>query len=111
MRFGTQLLHGRPVCAGLRPEDIIPHWPDETPPEAETFAATITLSEMLGNETLLFAESASGPLIARQLPPLPVADGQTLRFTVRAENLHLFDADSGISLRADQQQRQETNTP
>jgi hypothetical protein len=52
----------------LRPEDIVPHWPDEVPPEAETFAATITLSEMLGNETLLFAESASGPLIARQLP-------------------------------------------
>jgi multiple sugar transport system ATP-binding protein len=40
-----------------------------------------------------------------------VADGQTLRFAVRAENLHLFDADSGISLRADQQQRQETNAP
>ncbi|WP_199102978.1 ABC transporter ATP-binding protein [Aquitalea sp. ASV11] len=110
-RFDTALTHGQRVCAGLRPEDIVPHWPDEAPPEAETFAATITLSEMLGNETLLFAESASGPLIARQLPPLPVADGQTLRFTVRAENLHLFDADSGISLRADQQQRQETNTP
>ncbi|WP_199052262.1 ABC transporter ATP-binding protein [Aquitalea sp. ASV15] len=111
MRFAGQLSADRPVCAGLRPEDIIPHWPDAAPPQAETFAATITLSEMLGNETLLFADSASGPLIARLQQGCQLVDGQMLRFSLRASHLHLFDANSGMSLRASAPHAQETISP
>jgi len=110
-RFAGQLRDGRAVCAGLRPEDIIPHWPDQAPPQAETFAATITLSEMLGHETLLFAESASGPLIARLLQPRPVADGEQLRFQPCASKLHLFDQDSGTSLHTGSPHAKETIQP
>jgi multiple sugar transport system ATP-binding protein len=91
---------GRAVTLGLRPEDIVPDGHGLRPPGDVTLDATVTLSEMLGNETLLFAEAAGMPFVARMQQPRPVSDGERLTFHVNAGRCHLFDLETGKSLAA-----------
>jgi multiple sugar transport system ATP-binding protein len=97
-RFAGTLVEGRPVTAGLRSEDIVPDGHGLRPPGDVSLDATVGLSEMLGNETLLFIEAGSTPLVARMQQPRPVADGDRLRFHVNAARIHLFDRDTGKTL-------------
>ncbi|HEX6441424.1 MAG TPA: sn-glycerol-3-phosphate import ATP-binding protein UgpC [Stellaceae bacterium] len=84
---------GRPVLAGLRPEHL--RLSDDGP-----FAALIELVERLGADTILHARLAGAdtPLVARidgiRGPQL----GETARFAIRPEHLHLFDPDTGRRL-------------
>ncbi len=89
---------GRPVTLGLRPEDIVPDGHGLRPPGEVTLAATVTLSEMLGNETLLFAEAEAASFVSRMQQPRPVADGERLTFHVNAGRCHLFDQATGKTL-------------
>jgi multiple sugar transport system ATP-binding protein len=91
---------GRPVTLGLRPEDIVPDGHGLRPPGEVTLEATVTMSEMLGNETLLFADTAAASFVARMQQPRPVADGERLAFHVNAGRCHLFDQETGTSLAA-----------
>ncbi|MBT7224964.1 MAG: hypothetical protein HN863_19210 [Marinovum sp.] len=59
----------------------------------------ITLTELLGNESLLFARCGSVDFVARMQQPRIVADGENLRFHIAGSRLHLFDADTEVSLR------------
>jgi multiple sugar transport system ATP-binding protein len=88
----------RPVTLGLRPEDIVPDGHGLRPPGEVTLAATVTLSEMLGNETLLFAEAEAASFVSRMQQPRPVADGERLTFHVNAGRCHLFDQATGKTL-------------
>lgn len=90
----------RPVTLGLRPEDIVPDGHGLRPPGEVRLEATVTLSEMLGNETLLFAETAGTAFVARMQQPRIVADGERLSFHVNAGRCHLFDARTETSLAA-----------
>ncbi len=94
----TGLTPGRRVTLGLRPEDIVPEGHGLRPAGTAALQATVTLSEMLGNETLLFAETAAMQFVARMQQPRPVADGDRLTFHVNTERCHLFDIDTGKSL-------------
>ncbi len=55
---------------------------------------------MLGNETLLFAETGSFAFVARMAQPRPVADGETLEFHLNLARCHLFDTETETSLAA-----------
>jgi len=90
---------GRSVTLGVRSEDIVPEGHGMTPRDAHAFRAPVTLTESLGNETLLFAQFGGGEITARMLRPRPVADGEVLNFLMDRERLHLFDAETGRSLR------------
>jgi multiple sugar transport system ATP-binding protein len=90
--------NGRPVTLGLRPEDIVPEGHGLRPPGDVTLTATVTLSEMLGNETLLFAEGGQASFVSRMQQPRPVADGERMTFHVNARRCHLFDATTGKTL-------------
>lgn len=97
--FGAALEPGRPVIGGLRPEDIIPeghglHRDNGIPLEAE-----ITLSELLGNESILFARSQTFEFVARMQQPRIVNDGERLAFQINGSRLHLFDAQTELSLK------------
>jgi len=52
----TPLEPGRPVSLGIRSEDIVPEGHGMPPERAHRFDARVTLTESLGNETLIFAE-------------------------------------------------------
>ena len=97
IRFALE--EGRPVTLGLRPEDIVPEGHGRQPDGPE-LTATVTLTESLGNETLLFAEAGQTPFVARMQQPRPVADGERLRFHINAARCHLFDSNTGKTLGA-----------
>lgn len=96
------LTPGREVRLGIRPEDIVPVGHGLAPENAQCFAAKVSLTESLGNETLLFAPFAGGEITARMQQPRPVANGETFEFLLNLDRLHLFDAGTERSLRKDQ---------
>ena len=53
-RFTDDLAPGARVTAGIRPEDIVPQDHGAKPRNALPLSAGVNLTEMLGNETLLF---------------------------------------------------------
>jgi multiple sugar transport system ATP-binding protein len=90
---------GRPVVLGVRAEDIVPEGHGLVPEDSHRFSSPVTLTESLGNETLLFAKFAGGEITARMQRPRPVADGEVIDFLMNRDRLHLFDAETGRSLR------------
>jgi multiple sugar transport system ATP-binding protein len=98
-RFGHALEPGRPVIGGLRPEDIIPDGHGLQPKNGIPLQAEISLSEPLGNESLLFGHSDAFEFVARMQQPRIVNDGEKLPFQINAAKLHLFDAETETSLR------------
>ena len=82
---------GSAVTLGLRPEHIVPDNHGMVPRRPVTVTAQITMSEALGNETLLTA--ASGPIefVSRMSDPREVEDGETIAFRIDSDRIHLFD--------------------
>lgn len=98
-RFGNALEPGRPVVGGLRPEDIIPDGHGLQPENGIPMQAEISLSEPLGNESLLFARCDAFEFVARMQQPRIINDGEQLSFQINGAKLHLFDAETETSLR------------
>ena len=89
---------GRPVTLGFRPEDIVPEGHGVRPETGMDFRATVDLTEMLGNETLLFLRHGDTDLIARMQQPRPMADMEEMSFRLNLDRVHLFDAETGATL-------------
>jgi multiple sugar transport system ATP-binding protein len=91
------------VVAGIRPAHFRPALPQET---TNIIEGTVDLIEFLGNEALINLQYAGVELAilvpAGQCP----AVGDKVRMTFDAHNLHVFDKQSGLSLR-----RQEDGRP
>ncbi len=83
---------GRPVMLGVRPDDLHPQ-------KGGLIDGTVTVREPLGPETLIYAETAAGEIVAKADGRHPPEVGSTVQLGARAEDLHLFDAQSGVSLR------------
>jgi sn-glycerol 3-phosphate transport system ATP-binding protein len=88
----TPGMSGTPVLVGLRPEhlDLAPDGP---------LALRVELLERLGADTILHGRLASGvALTARTAANFAPSLGDTARFAIRPEHIHLFDPDSGNRL-------------
>ncbi len=96
-RFGG-LRDGRTVTLGVRPEDIVPEGHGVRPDNGVTFRATVELTEMLGNETLLFLRHQGHALTARMQQPRVVEDMEEMSFRLGIDRVHLFDAETGATL-------------
>ncbi|MBV9633652.1 MAG: TOBE domain-containing protein, partial [Methylobacteriaceae bacterium] len=90
---------GRGVLIGVRPEDIVPEGHGVTPRAAHRFEAPVALTESLGNETLLLVPFAGREVMCRMQQPRPVEIGERMNFLVNADRIHIFDEESGRSLR------------
>ncbi|MCT4369153.1 sn-glycerol-3-phosphate ABC transporter ATP-binding protein UgpC [Yangia mangrovi] len=93
---------GRRVVLGLRPDDIYPEGHgihSESGHAVESRELPVMLSEPLGNETLLFTELGGQSWTARMLNPRSVKRGELLRFHLDLSRAHLFDAETGLTLR------------
>ena len=100
---GFTIAEGRKVVFGLRPDDLYPEGHgihSEGGHAVTTLDLTVDLSEPLGNETLLFTTLAGQRFTGRMLNPRRVTPGEVLSFHLDLSNAHLFDADSGLSLRS-----------
>jgi len=86
---------GKEVIFGIRPESL--HDPKFMPPEIqpESVRVTITVTEMMGNEVILYLNTRDGQeCIARVDPRSPLSVGDTPEIVFDMASSYLFDAQS-----------------
>jgi ABC-type sugar transport system ATPase subunit len=82
---------GSPVIIGLRPEHVVPDNHGMVPRRPVTVTARVTMSEALGNETLLTASLGPHEFVSRMSDPREVQDAETIAFRIDCDRIHLFD--------------------
>jgi multiple sugar transport system ATP-binding protein len=100
--FRDRLRPGQNVVFGIRPDDFYPAGHGLHSGEAHEVAALelpVSITEPLGNETLVFVTFAGKEWVARMLNPHPLKSGETIAMSVDLSQAHLFDAVTGASLR------------
>ena len=97
-RFET-LSPGRKVTLGFRSEDVSPVGHGLPTAASRIVPAPVEFVEMLGNETLIFGTLGGTGFVSRMQRPREVAPGEVLEFEFHLDRMHLFDAETGASLR------------
>jgi len=85
----------RKIIAGFRPEHLEI---GEAGSDAATFQGKADVVEYLGNEELLHVTAANQDIVAIVDSSHRVKPGDILTLALPMEKLHLFDAESGLSL-------------
>jgi multiple sugar transport system ATP-binding protein len=77
---------------GIRPEDI--HDIEFLPPNLPSakISATVDVTELMGNEILLYLVAGQNTLVARVDPRSKCRVGQQAEVALNTEKLHVFDA-------------------
>jgi ABC-type sugar transport system ATPase subunit len=89
---------GTAVTLGVRPEDIVPDGHGTRPELGADFSAEVSFAEMLGNESLLFADLGETEIVARMQHPRALEPNQEVRFRIDGTRVHVFDNQSQNSL-------------
>lgn len=89
---------GNRVVLGIRPEDI--HDFEYQPPNISParIEANVDVIEQMGHEMILYLEEGNKNFIARVDPRTNARVGGRMGFVVNMDNMHLFDADTELSL-------------
>jgi multiple sugar transport system ATP-binding protein len=95
-----QVRDGQKVQFGFRADNLMPegHAVEEGG-QSVSLDLTVTLTEPLGTETVLFTDIAGNEVQAKMLNPRPVRPGETLKFQLMLDKCHVFDAASSNALR------------
>ncbi len=84
---------GRPVYYGVRPDHL-------TVAGADGFDATVDVVEPTGADTLVFARAGNQKICGAFSERYSFKPGEHITLKPRLDCIHLFDAESGINLRA-----------
>ncbi|MDX3924658.1 MAG: sn-glycerol-3-phosphate ABC transporter ATP-binding protein UgpC [Shinella sp.] len=100
-RFAAGVRAGQKVTFGLRPDDIYPtghglHAGDASAVHVAELPVSIT--EPLGNETLVFIQFNGRDWVSRMLNPRPLASGEKVAMSFDLSKAHLFDVETGKAL-------------
>ena len=76
------------VTFGIRPSDLN-YAPDA--PDSQAFDLSVKISEYIGAQSVLMCTCGSSEVTVELKSETPIALGETLRFAVRPEGIHLFD--------------------
>jgi multiple sugar transport system ATP-binding protein len=97
----AKVAEGQAIILGFRPESFAPRG-HSLHEEARALPITraVTIAEPLGTETILFADLGGREIQGKMLNPRVVSPGETLDFTLDLTRLHVFDKESGRSVRA-----------
>jgi multiple sugar transport system ATP-binding protein len=89
---------GKRVTLGVRPEDIhdMDYLPQGITPAK--IDANVEVVEQMGNEMILYLEQGGKSFIARTDPRTRARVGNGLGVAFNLDNMHIFDADSQLSL-------------
>ncbi len=90
---------GQRVVLGIRPEDI--HDPNYSPPgiQSASVEAQVDVTELLGNEVLMYLKSGNLNYIARVDPRTSARIGHQITVLMNTSNMHLFDAETEKAIR------------
>ena len=93
------------VTLGIRPEDIhdVDYQPGGITPAI--VEANVEVVEQMGNEMILYLEDQGKSYIARTDPRTKASVGKRMGFALNLDNLHLFDAQSELSLAYEEKQK------
>jgi multiple sugar transport system ATP-binding protein len=103
LQFRNAVSVGQKVVFGLRPDDLYPAGHGLHSGEAHDVHTTqvpVSITEPLGNETLVFAEFAGEDWIARMLNPKALHTGDKIDLSFDLSQAHLFDAATEQTLRS-----------
>ena len=89
---------GTEITLGIRPEDIVPEGHGTRPELGADFTSPVNFAEMLGNESLLFANFGDTEVVARMQHPRALEPNQQLRFRIDGTRVHVFDKQTQNSL-------------
>ena len=89
----------RSVTFGIRPDDI--HDPDFAPPgiTAQTIDATIDVTELMGNEIIVYLKAGESNFVARVDPRSRFKVDDKVRMVFNMENMHIFDQETEKAIR------------
>ena len=93
---------GAKVVFGLRPDDLYPTGHglfSGEEADMHQMELPVSVTEPLGNETLVFAEFDGGDWVSRMLNPRPLKAGERIGMSFDLSQAHLFDAATGKTLR------------
>ena len=102
-QFKANVSTGDNVVFGLRPDDLYPTGHGLHSGEAadvHQLELPVTVTEPLGNETLVFCEFDGRDWVSRMLNPRPLKAGDRIQMSFDLSQAHLFDAATGASLRS-----------
>jgi multiple sugar transport system ATP-binding protein len=101
-RFATSVgaTSGRKLVAGFRPEHLEL---DAVEGDTVTLPGRADVVEYLGNEELLHVSAADKDIVAIVGSDHRVKPGDVLKLNLPLSKLHLFDAESGISLTSERE--------
>jgi multiple sugar transport system ATP-binding protein len=90
---------GKDVIFGIRPENI--HDPEFAPPNihGEKVSAKVDVTELMGNETLLYLLSGKHTFVARVDPRSKLRVGNSTQVTFDMDNVQIFDATTNEAIR------------
>jgi multiple sugar transport system ATP-binding protein len=98
----ARAVRGR-VAVGMRPDDVYPTGhglPSDAGSQVVERELTVSLTEPLGNETLVFAAFAGRDWTARMLNPVSLDPGQKVAISFDLAKTHLFSRDDGRAIEA-----------
>lgn len=89
---------GRPVRAGIRPEDLNEN-PNQTAHPGVSFAAPVEVVEPMGAETNLYLKVGSETVVARVRPETQPPVGSEYVLDVDCDKVHFFDVETDMAIR------------
>ncbi|MBZ9746184.1 sn-glycerol-3-phosphate ABC transporter ATP-binding protein UgpC [Mesorhizobium sp. CO1-1-7] len=102
-QFKANVAAGNKVVFGLRPDDIYPTGHGISSggaADVHQIELPITVTEPLGNETLVFVEFNGSDWVSRMLNPRLLKPGERVAMSLDLSQAHLFAAQTGKTLRS-----------
>jgi multiple sugar transport system ATP-binding protein len=102
-QFKANVATGDKVVFGLRPDDIYPAGHGISSggaADVHQIELPVTVTEPLGNETLVFVEFNGTDWVSRMLNPRPLRPGERVAMSLDMSQAHLFATDTGKTLRS-----------
>jgi multiple sugar transport system ATP-binding protein len=100
-RFSTRVSEAQRVTFGLRPDDLYPTGHGLHGGEASAVhqsELSVSITEPLGNETLVFTQFNGRDWVSRMLNPRPLQTGERVPMSFDLSKAHLFDIETGKTL-------------
>jgi multiple sugar transport system ATP-binding protein len=87
---------GKVVTFGIRPEDVYDSEMYIEASPASVFESTVKVYELMGAEVFLYFDLEEFPITARVDPRTTARPGDTIKFAIDIEKIHVFDKETEV---------------